>query len=101
MKLRLDEGSGAWEAGRGVLQGERGSLGERGRSMLTASAGSSCSSATEMDGSEGTGVAVLDSRTVSARRSGLPSGWVSSENTSFTGEKHRETFPVSFLFWDD
>lgn len=63
VKLRDDEGSGAWEIGRGVLQEERESLGERGRSTSTALAGSSCSSTTEIDGSEsaGVGMGVLNS----------------------------------------
>lgn len=109
MKLR-DWGSGAWDTAGVGLHGERESLGERGRSTSTASAGSSCSSTTEMDGSERTGVAVLNSGTeaafssvgtVSDGRAGLPSGWLSSESASLTGEKQRETFTVSFLFWDD
>lgn len=108
VKLRDDEGSGAWETERGVLQGERQSPVERGSPTSTASAGSSCSSTTEMDGSECAGVlnsgteAVLSCvETVSDWCAGLPSAWVSSESTSLTGEKQRETFTVSFLFWDD
>lgn len=64
VKLGADEGSGALETAGGDLHGERESLGETGRSILTASAGSSCSSITEMDGSECTGGAVLSSETV-------------------------------------
>ena len=30
----------------------------------------------------------------------LLSDWVSSERTSFTGEKQREMFALSFLLWD-
>ena len=105
MRLRDGEGSGAWETGRGVLQGERESLEERGRSTSTASEGSSCSMTTEMDGSERTGVGVLSSGTAAvfscmetAGCAGLFSGRVSSERTSLAGEKQRETF--LFLFRD-
>lgn len=103
VKLSDDEGSGAWETGGGVLQGERGS-------STSASAGLSCSSTIEMDGSECAGAGGLNSgteavlfcvETVSGWCAGLPSAWVSSESTSLTGEKQRETFTVSFLFLDD
>lgn len=103
VKLRHDEGSGAWETARGVLHRERESLGESGRSTSTASAGSSCSSTTEMEGSECTGVGLLNSGTGTAFScvETVPSAWVTSESTSVTGEKQRETFTVSFLFWVD
>ena len=103
VKLRDDEGSGAWQTGGGDLQGEAA------RTTSTASTGSSCSSTTVMDGSECTGMSVLASgteagfscvETVSVCCEELPSGWASSESTTFAGEKHRETFPVSCLFWD-
>lgn len=95
MKLGLDEGSGVWETGGSALQGERG------RWTWTASAGVPCSSTTEMEGSECKCVGMLTSETFSDWHSGLPLGWLSSESTSLTGEKQRETFTASFLFWDD
>lgn len=59
------------------------------------------SSTTEMDGSEGKSVGIPSSETVSDWHLGLPWGWLSSESTSLTGEKQRETFTASFLLWDD
>lgn len=87
VKLRHNEGSGACDTGRGVLQGV----------TSTASAGSSWT--TEMNGSECVGA--FDSGTVSDWHAGFPSAWVPCESTSLTGEKQRETFTVSFLFWVD
>jgi len=99
VKLRDDEGSGASGTGRGVLHRERESLGERARSLLTVSAGSSCSSTTKIDGSGGTGVAVLSfTETVSAWCAWLASGWATFDRTSLTGVKQRETFTEFFLF---
>lgn len=66
MKLRDAEGSGAWETAGGDLHGERESRGETGRSTSTPSAGSSCSSTTEMDGSECTSMGVLNAGTEAA-----------------------------------
>lgn len=89
------EGSGAWETDGSILQGGRG------RPILTASTGLPFSSITEMDGGECKSVGMLNSETVSDWHLGLPWGWLSSESTSLTGEKRRETFTASFLLWDD
>lgn len=91
VKLR-PEGSGARDTGGSALQGEGR------RSTSTASAGVP-SSTTEMDGSACKCGIVLTS-TFSDWQPGLPSGWLTSESTSLTGEKQRETSAVSFLLWD-
>lgn len=94
MKLRADEASGDWETEAGVLQGERG------RSKST---GWSCSLTTEIVGSNW--IDLSSSGTESScveTDSGcwIPSGRVSTESTSLTGEKQTEMFVVPFLSGD-
>lgn len=91
VKLGADEGSGAGGTA-GCLHGEPGTAGLTGLSTVTSSAGSRI--AGRSCGTEGMSV-----KTFSDTCAGHPSGWVSSEITSLTGEKSIEMFTMSLLLW--